>query len=64
MIWTQSNAAMGDERQTGFITLEVQPDDAVSLTGNGASVTVPPGNSGTRAAALTRLKRPSQCAAD
>ena len=52
------------ERQTGFITLEVQPDDTVSLTGNGASVTVPLGNSGPRAATLTGLKRPSLCAAD
>ena len=64
MIWTQSNAAMGDERQTGFSTPEVQPDDAVSLTIDDAKVTVPPGNSGLRAAALTRLKRPSQCAVD
>ena len=64
MIWTQSNAAMGDERQTGFITLEVQPDDTVPLTVGGTAVTVPPGNSGLRAAALTRLKRPSLCAAD
>ena len=55
---------MGDERQTGFITLEVQPDDTVPLTVGGTAVTVPPGNSGLRAAALTRLKRPSQCAAD
>ena len=52
------------ERQTGFITLEVQPDDAVSLTVGGTAVTVPLGNSGLRAATLTGLKRPSLCAAD
>ena len=55
---------MGDERQTGFSTPEAQPDDAVSLTGNGASVTDLLGNSGLRAAALTGLKRPSLCAHD
>ena len=54
---------MGDERQTDFSTPEVQPDDAVSLTVGGTAVTVPPGNSGLRAAALTRLKRPSLGAA-
>lgn len=64
MIWTQSNAAMGYERQTGFITLEVQPDDTVPLTVGGTAVTVLLGNSGLRAAALTELKMPSLCAAD
>lgn len=55
---------MGYERQTGFITLEVQPDDTVPLTVGGTAVTVLLGNSGLRAAALTKLKRPSLCAAD
>ena len=64
MIWTQSNAAMGDERQTGFITLEVQPDDTVPLTVGGTALTVPPGNSGLRAAAPTGLRMPSLCAPD
>lgn len=64
MTWTQSNAAMGDERQADFSTPEAQPDDAVSLTGNGASVTVLLGNSGLRAAASTGLKMPSLGAPD
>ena len=55
---------MGDERQTGFITLEVQPDDAVSLTIDDAKVTVSLANSGLRAAASTGLKMPSLCAPD
>ena len=53
---------MGYERQTGFITLEVQPDDTGPLTVGGTAVTVPPGNSGLRAAASTGSKMPSQCA--
>lgn len=55
---------MGDERQADFSTPEARPDDAVSLTIDAAKVTVPLGNSGLRAAALTGLKRPSLCAAD
>lgn len=55
---------MGDERQADFSTPEAQPDDAVSLTGNGASVTVLLGNSGLRAAASTGLKMPSLGAPD
>ncbi len=64
MIWTQSNTAMGYEREADFSAPEVQPDDAVSLTIDDAKVTVSLANSGLRAAASTGLKMPSLYAPD
>ena len=55
---------MGYERQADFGTPEVLSETSVTLTIDGAAVTVPSGTSVMRAAALAGNKIPSLCASD
>ena len=55
---------MGYERQADFGTPEVLSETSVTLTIDGAAVTVPSGTSVMRAAALAGRKIPSLCASD